>query len=133
MKKIIGILCITLLIVSCGSSKKTTTKKEKQDTVKVDRKKKKAKKETEVVVVEEAITETPEVYANKTEEYIAIFSDIAQNSDEAGSLLRQRVTQLAHKKGLTRRSLPLSHSTRSNRTRSDRMPSNQPPLNMRKY
>lgn len=80
MKKIVAILCITLLIVSCGSSKKTTTKKGKQNTVKVDRKKKKAEKETEVVVVEEeAITETPEVYANKTEEYIAIFSDIAQN------------------------------------------------------
>lgn len=32
------------------------------------------------------------------------FSEIAQNSDEAGSLLRQRVAQLAKKGGLTRRS-----------------------------
>ncbi len=33
------------------------------------------------------------------------FSDIAQNTDEAGSLLRQRVIQLAKKSGLTRRSV----------------------------
>ena len=33
------------------------------------------------------------------------FSDIAKNSDEAGSLLRQRVAQLAKKGGVTRRSL----------------------------
>jgi two-component system chemotaxis response regulator CheB len=33
------------------------------------------------------------------------FSDIAQNSDEAGSLLRQRVAQLAKKGGVSRRQL----------------------------
>lgn len=33
------------------------------------------------------------------------FSDIAQNSDEAGSLLRQRVVQLVKKSGLRKRSL----------------------------
>jgi len=36
------------------------------------------------------------------------FSEIAQNSDEAGSLLRQRVAQLASKGGLSRRSLSSS-------------------------
>jgi two-component system chemotaxis response regulator CheB len=36
------------------------------------------------------------------------FSEIAQNSDEAGSLLRQRVAQLAKKGGVTRRSLSSS-------------------------
>jgi len=36
------------------------------------------------------------------------FSDIAQNSDEAGSLLRQRVAQLARKRGVSRHSLTTS-------------------------
>ena len=44
------------------------------------------------------------------------FSDIAQNSDEAGSLLRQRVVQLAKKRGLTRRTLPSSTSPRISRS-----------------
>lgn len=79
MKKIITILCITLLIVSCGTSKKVQTKKAKPRTVKVDRTKKNTTKEKEVIVAEETVKETPEVYANKTEEYIAIFSDIAQD------------------------------------------------------
>ncbi|QCE41698.1 glucosaminidase domain-containing protein [Psychroserpens sp. NJDZ02] len=80
MKKIITILCLTLLIVSCGSSKKVTTKKGKQRTVKVDRKKKVTEKKKPVEVVEEDVRkETPEVYANKTEEYIAVFSDIAKD------------------------------------------------------
>jgi len=65
------------------------------------------------------------------------FSDIAQSSDEAGSLLRQRVTQLAKKRGITRSSLSVSHSTGVNRTPSNRAfshrtPSNQTPLNTRK-
>ncbi|QXP60090.1 glucosaminidase domain-containing protein [Olleya sp. HaHaR_3_96] len=80
MKKIITILCLTLLIVSCGSSKKVTTKKGKQRTVKVDRKKKVTEKEKPVAIVEDDVRkETPEVYANKTEEYIAVFSDIAKD------------------------------------------------------
>jgi len=41
------------------------------------------------------------------------FSDIAQNSDEAGSLLRQRVAQLAKKHGATRRGFSSSHSPRA--------------------
>ncbi|WP_114325221.1 protein-glutamate methylesterase/protein-glutamine glutaminase [Candidatus Colwellia aromaticivorans] len=43
------------------------------------------------------------------------FSDIAQNSDDAGSLLRQRVAQLAKKRGLTRRNLSSSQPIRVNR------------------
>jgi two-component system chemotaxis response regulator CheB len=55
------------------------------------------------------------------------FSDIAQNSDEAGRLLRQRVSQIAKKRGLTRRSLSSSIPPRVNRTAST-----QSPLNTRK-
>jgi two-component system chemotaxis response regulator CheB len=55
------------------------------------------------------------------------FSDIAKNSDEAGSLLRQRVAQLAKKRGLTRRSLSSSIPTRVSRTAS-----NQSALNTRR-
>tara|TARA_R110001583_G_scaffold71924_8_gene202030 strand:- start:32266 stop:33429 length:1164 start_codon:yes stop_codon:yes gene_type:complete len=60
------------------------------------------------------------------------FSDIAQNSDEAGSLLRQRVAQLAKKRGLTRRSLSPSTPPRASRILSNRTASSQPPLNTRK-
>ena len=38
------------------------------------------------------------------------FSEIAQNSDEAGSLLRQRVAQLAKRRGVVRRSLSRERS-----------------------
>lgn len=55
------------------------------------------------------------------------FSDIAKNSDEAGSLLRQRVAQLAKKRGLTRRSLSSSIPPRVSRTAS-----NQSALNTRR-
>jgi two-component system chemotaxis response regulator CheB len=60
------------------------------------------------------------------------FSDIAQSSDEAGSLLRQRVSQLAKKRGLTKRSLSSSLPPRGSRTPSNRTVSNQPSLNPRK-
>jgi len=55
------------------------------------------------------------------------FSEIAQNSDDAGSLLRQRVAQLAKKRGITRRSLSSSPPPRVNRTLS-----NQTAFNTRK-
>jgi len=50
------------------------------------------------------------------------FSEIAQNSDEAGSLLRQRVTQLAKKGGVSKRSMltnrsPLKRSSNAITTR----------------
>jgi two-component system chemotaxis response regulator CheB len=44
------------------------------------------------------------------------FSDIAQSSEKAGSLLRQRVVQIATKRGLTKGSLSSSIPARSNRT-----------------
>lgn len=56
------------------------------------------------------------------------FSDIAQNTDEAGSLLRQRVIQLAKKSGLTRRSV--SPNTPSRAT--SRSSNEETPLNTRK-
>ncbi len=56
------------------------------------------------------------------------FSDIAQNTDEAGSLLRQRVIQLAKKSGLTRRSV--SPNTPSRAT--SRSSNEEAPLNTRK-
>ena len=46
------------------------------------------------------------------------FSEIAQNSDEAGSLLRQRVVQLAKKGGSSRRYSPSSRSTVKGNTES---------------
>jgi len=55
------------------------------------------------------------------------FSDIAQNSDEAGSLLRQRVAQIAKKGGAIRRSVSPNVAPKVNRTLD-----NQPPLNTRK-
>ena len=60
------------------------------------------------------------------------FSDIAQNSDEAGSLLRQRVSQLAKKRGITRRTLSSSIPPRVSRTPSNRVASNPSLLNTRK-
>jgi two-component system chemotaxis response regulator CheB len=60
------------------------------------------------------------------------FSDIAQNSDEAGSLLRQRVSQLAKKRGITRRTLSSSIPPRVSRTPSNRVVSNPSLLNTRK-
>lgn len=46
------------------------------------------------------------------------FSEIAQNSDEAGSLLRQRVVQLAKKGGVSRRYSPSSRPTVKTNTES---------------
>lgn len=54
------------------------------------------------------------------------FSEIAQNSDEAGGMLRQRVAQLAKKGGLTKRSVSPNHQSRVNR------PSIKAPFNTRK-
>jgi len=76
MKKILVICCLAFLVFNCGSSKKVVTKKgkTKNKTVVVDKApKKESKSETP-----EIKPDTPEVYANATEEYIAIYSDIAQ-------------------------------------------------------
>jgi len=90
MKRIIFILCTLVLLSSCGSQKKVTTRKsENESTRVVETTKKTPRKEKKVSKIRkvkkegpkaiEPITETPEVYANPTEEYIAIYSDIAQD------------------------------------------------------
>ena len=80
MKNIYTISCFVLLMFSCGSSKKVATKKEqtKTKTVKVDRTTK-TEEPTKVEPTQTITESTPEVYANVTEEYIAIYSDIAQD------------------------------------------------------
>ena len=80
MKKIFTLLLLSILIVSCGSSRKVTTRKTKTKPKIVVKATPKVtdKEETKDVVVEVTPKSTPEVYANKTEEYIAIYSDIAQ-------------------------------------------------------
>jgi two-component system chemotaxis response regulator CheB len=60
------------------------------------------------------------------------FSDIAQSSDQAGSLLRQRVLQLATKRGLPKSSFSSSHPVRSNRPVSNPTVSNQSASNARR-
>lgn len=55
------------------------------------------------------------------------FSDIAKNSDEAGSLLRQRVAQLARKRSFTKSKVT------TNRTFSPRTTTNQSSINTRKF
>ncbi|WP_452221372.1 glucosaminidase domain-containing protein [Lacinutrix salivirga] len=82
MKKIIILFLLASFVMSCGSKKRVITKKGKQDTtetvVKTKRKKKRKKKVIKPEEPEVVVKSTPEVYANATEEYIAIFSDIAQ-------------------------------------------------------
>ncbi|MDB9960843.1 glucosaminidase domain-containing protein [Oceanihabitans sp.] len=72
MKKIFILSCLALFAFNCGSSKKVVTKKKRttERPVKVDK-----TPQTEP----EIIQDTPEVYANATEAYIARYSDIAQD------------------------------------------------------
>ncbi|WP_055448069.1 glucosaminidase domain-containing protein [Lacinutrix mariniflava] len=80
MKRIFTLICLLILVSSCGSSKKITTKKAKSKTERVVKTKKKRERKTKVVETPEVIiTETPESYATPTDEYIAIYSDIAQD------------------------------------------------------
>jgi len=60
-------------------TKKTDTNT--KDVVETPRPRKKPKKVEKQPEVEVVIEDTPEVYANKTEEYIAIYSDMAQDED----------------------------------------------------
>lgn len=71
MKRITSILCLLVILSSCGSQKEVVKRKSESPRVAKTRKVKEVK-------VAEPIAETPEVYANPTEEYIAIYSDIAQ-------------------------------------------------------
>ena len=82
MKKIVTLLALSIFIVSCGSSRKVTTRKSKPKTtrvVKVTPTKPEEKKEDNKTSNEVVVKETPEVYLDKTQEYIAIYSDIAQD------------------------------------------------------
>ncbi|WP_290698066.1 glucosaminidase domain-containing protein [Lacinutrix sp.] len=81
MKRIFTFLCLMLLLASCGSQKKVTTTKSKDKTEQVVETKKKKKRKSKAKTPEKAevaIVETPESYATPTDEYIAIYSDIAQ-------------------------------------------------------
>lgn len=77
MKHLFTILCLAFLVSSCGSRKTVSSKKTK--TVRVT-KKNKPKVTVKVEPKKEvAIKEAPEVYASPIDEYIAIYSDIAQD------------------------------------------------------
>ncbi|AUC83583.1 glucosaminidase domain-containing protein [Lacinutrix sp. Bg11-31] len=78
MNRIFVILCLLALVSSCGSSKKVTTKKAKNKTHRVVKTKTK-KKSKDLIEPEVTIVETSESYATPTDEYIAIYSDIAQD------------------------------------------------------
>ena len=74
------LIVLVFLITNCGSKKGIVTKKPKsktEDISQVDLPQKVDEKETEEPK-EITIKDTPEVYASPTEEYIAIYSDIAQ-------------------------------------------------------
>ena len=82
MKKTFTILCLLALVSSCGSNKKVTTRKSKNKTHREAISK--TNNNSEVIVnspdnTEVTITETSESYATPTDEYIAIYSDIAQD------------------------------------------------------
>ena len=81
MKKVYIISCFTLFVFSCGSQKKVVTKKDpnRTRTVKVDNTTKEKHVSNQTKPSQPVSESTPEVYANATEEYIAIYSDIAQD------------------------------------------------------
>jgi len=81
IKIVLLVTIVFMLVLSCGSNKGVVTKKtktKKDDITKVDTSEKVGIEETEKEAKEISIKETPEVYASPTEEYIAIYSDIAQ-------------------------------------------------------
>ncbi|MFL0352064.1 glucosaminidase domain-containing protein [Xanthomarina sp. GH4-25] len=80
MRKLILIFVLSVFAFSCGTSKKTSSKRSKSKTktervVKDTRTQPTVSKETEPVIV---VEETPVKIPNSTNEYIALFSDIAQ-------------------------------------------------------
>jgi len=82
IKRIAFVFILTLLVASCGSKKGVVTKKSKsnkEEVVKVDAPKKKKNKQVESETKEVTIKDSPEVYASPIDEYIAIYSDIAQD------------------------------------------------------
>ena len=80
--RIIFFIGLFILVASCGSKKGVVTKKsksKKEAIVKNETSVEENKNETKESSQEVSIVETPEVYASPTEEYIAIYSDIAQD------------------------------------------------------
>jgi len=71
---VISVFCV-LLLFSCGSKKVVTTTKKSKRTQTVAKKKNKSKEVVKPIIKKDS----PEVYANATEEYIAIYSDKAQD------------------------------------------------------
>ena len=77
MKKLYIILIVGFTLMSCGSKKTVVTKRD-NTTQTTDRTTTK-KEESKITKTKEVdIKDSPEVYANATEEYIAIYSDKAQ-------------------------------------------------------
>jgi len=81
VRRIAVFIIMAFLITSCGSKRGVVTKKsktKKEDVAKVDTPQKVGIEDAEEEPREITIKDTPEVYASPTEEYIAIYSDIAQ-------------------------------------------------------
>ena len=82
MKRILIILILGLMIVSCGSKKRIVTKKKNQpqrtERVVIKSKTDDPKTQAETSSENNAKTEVRKTYANSTEEYIANYSDIAK-------------------------------------------------------
>lgn len=79
IKRIVIVIGLSFLVASCGSKKGVVTKKSKYDKEEVVQVETPVEEnEPEIEEHEITITDTPEVYSSPTEEYIAIYSDIAQ-------------------------------------------------------
>ncbi len=79
VKRIVFVVVLTFLVASCGSKKGVVTQKSKSDKDEVTKVETPIENtDSETIEKEITITDTPEVYASPTEEYIAIYSDIAQ-------------------------------------------------------
>ena len=82
MKQLLLVLILGFTLYSCGSKKTVVTKRDKAVTT-TNKKIEKADEPKEVEPKEVIIKDSPEVYANATEEYIAIYSDKAQDEMRA--------------------------------------------------
>lgn len=78
IKRIAFVFALALLVSSCGSKKGVVTKKSKSNKEKVV-KLETPKEETEAETKEVTIKESSEKFDSPTDEYIAIYSDIAQD------------------------------------------------------
>ncbi len=82
INRIVFAVVLSILVANCGSKKGVVTKKsksEKDEVVKIEASEEENEKESETEEKVVTITDTPEVYNSPTEEYIAIYSDIAQD------------------------------------------------------